>query len=113
MMTEYAPNIQDISRLELRFVSVDCRGNLDGDDFIVGVPTVQERSTAHLTVSNIKISTTELEIAGEAVPAGKAILFTVDARGPSVKYQKVYSLQIEFDTDAGEHIAGGVRLRAI
>jgi len=110
-MTEFAPQVHPISRLEKRIVSIDCRGNLEGSSTISGAPSVVEVSTAHLTIADIQVSTTSLMINDQTVPAGKAIQFTVDARGPSVKRLWAYAIQVTFDSNTGERIAGGIRLK--
>jgi hypothetical protein len=110
-MPEFAPQIHPISRLEKRTISVDCSGNLEGSSVVVGTPTVDEVGTSHLVIADVQASSTLLEINGRMVPAGQAILFTVDARGGSVRVGWVYSLTLEFDADTGDRVAGGVRVR--
>ena len=110
-MPEFAPQIHPISRLEKRIVSVDCTGNLDGDAVIVSTPDVEEVGTSHLTIDDVQVSTEVLLINGRLVPAGKAVQFTVDARGSGVKPNWPYAITIAFDADSGERIAGGVRVR--
>lgn len=110
-MPEFAPQYHPISRLEKRIVSVDCTGNLDGDATILGTPDIDEAGTSHLVIDDIQVSTDVLVINGRQVAAGKAILFTVDARGGSVKPNWSYTITLEFDADTGERIAGAVRLK--
>jgi hypothetical protein len=109
-MPEFAPQIHPISRKEMRTIFVDCRGNLDGSAVILGTPDVSEMGTSHLDIANVQVSTTTLTINDQSVPAGKAILFTVDARGAAVKMDWEYRITLEFDADTGDRIAGGIRL---
>ncbi|MEZ5571174.1 MAG: hypothetical protein R3E64_04045 [Halioglobus sp.] len=110
-MPEFAPQIHPISRKEKRTLSVDCRGNLEGSSVIIGAPTITEFGSAHLTIADQQVSTSTLVINGDSVAAGKAIIFSVDARGGSVRRNHTYQITLEFDTDVGERVAGGVRLR--
>lgn len=110
-MPEYAPQIHPLSRLEKRTVAVDCRGNLEGDSVVTGTPAVTEVGSDHLVIADVQISTTAHVINGQSVPGGKAILFSIDARGGSVKPNWTYRIALEFDTDVGERIAGGVRVK--
>lgn len=110
-MPEYAPQIHPISRKEVRSVAVDCQGNLEDDDVITGAPTATEVGTDHLDITDVQISTEALSINGANVPIGKAILFKVDARDPSVRHRWTYGISLVFDTAGGERVEGGVRVR--
>lgn len=110
-MPEFAPQKQPISRLEKRICSVDCSGNLDGIATIVGAPSVDEVGTSHLALTDVQVNTTAVTINGRIVPPGKAVLFACDARGPNVKPGWTYKIHIEFDSDTGERIAGGVKVK--
>lgn len=99
-----------ISRSELRTISVDCQGNLDGTEVIASIDAVTEQGTAHLTIANAQITTESMTINRRSVPAGKAIQFTVDARGADVKHRWDYAVIVKFITDTGQRITGGVKL---
>lgn len=110
-MPEFAPQIHPISRLEKRTISVDCSGNLEGTSVVVGTPDVDEVGTSHLVIDDVQASTEELLINGRLVRPGQAIVFTVDARGGSVKPNWPYVITLEFDADTGDRIAGAIRMR--
>jgi uncharacterized membrane protein len=76
-------------------VSVDCRGWLDGEELLTGVPTVA--STAGLTFANQAVSVAELTINGQDVPIGKAVQFKVDTTSATVGE---YTITITASTDS-------------
>lgn len=110
-MSKFAPQIELITRKEARTVSVDCRGSLDGADIITSIVTVEETGTAHLGITDARISDAPLEINQETVPAGKAIQFKVDATGASVKHKWEYEISLLFENTSGDRVEGGVRLK--
>jgi len=63
----------------LRWASVSFVRMLDTNESLSGTPTVTEVDTADLTIANVANSTSEMEINGETVAAGKALRFTIDS----------------------------------
>lgn len=69
-----APQVYAIGPDEVTGIAVDFRGVLRQTEMLTGTPTV---TVTGPTTSSPAVSTTELVINGESVPAGKAVLFTV------------------------------------
>lgn len=61
---------------DLRYwASVSYVGLVDSGETLIGSPTVEEIGTSDLTISNVAVSTSPLEINGKTAPTGKAVRF--------------------------------------
>ncbi len=76
-MAHRAPQCHSKTVSEARNVAVSMEGKLDDGELLTGVPTVNEVTTTDLVLSNKVISTSDLELNGKLVPAGRAIQFGV------------------------------------
>lgn len=76
-MVDVAPQVHELSPAETGNVAIDARGKLDAGETYTGTPVITEVDTSDLTIASKVVSTAELTINGEAVPAGEAIQFKV------------------------------------
>lgn len=58
-------------------IRVSFVGELETGELISTVSSITEQVTSDLTINNISISTVELTISGQKVPAGQAVIFSV------------------------------------
>ena len=70
----------------LRWVSVSFLWTLDVDESLTGTPEVTEVGSADLTIANIGLNSTAMEINGEDVGINKAVRFTVDGGTDGTRY---------------------------
>jgi len=103
-MAGTAPQIREITTDEVRVISVDFSGMLEGDELLTGSPDVQ--SPGDLTISNAQVNSTAVEINAALVPAGMAVQFQVE---PSVAGP--YKIEIVCSTDGGQTLEGTINLR--
>lgn len=75
--------------------AVDCSGQLEDDELLIGTPTVVP-TPAGPTITNVQVTITLKKINGKRVRAGQAIAFTATGGTPGVSY----SLLVRCGTDS-------------
>lgn len=106
-MTTRASDIESMSALEVRNVSVDMQGKLDEGETLTGTPTVTE-ATGDIALSNKQVNTSALTINDVAVAIGEAIQFTAD---PADDAEGVYTIYFSCGTSEGQTVDGELLLR--
>lgn len=107
------PETHEKAADEVRNVSVDFRGKLDGGELLTGTPTVTvtafpsgDAGDDEPEFDNEVVSSDELTINGETVAAGEAVQFTVEGGVAGSRYWMV----VQVDTDAGQTLVARQRL---
>ena len=108
-MPNTAPECYAIHTAEKRNIAVDFRGMLDSGELLTGSPTVTEKTTTNLAITNAQINAAQVEINRSDVPIGMAVQFVVEADS-GTEENSPYSLDIAVDTDAGQELVGRVQL---
>jgi hypothetical protein len=62
-------------------------GWLDETEQLTGVPTVVEIGSSDLTITDVRVSTSDREILKRTVPAGKAVQFSYEGMQASTDYR--------------------------
>ena len=84
---------------DIQLGAVSCEAVLDDGELVDALLSVDEVTTNHLVIDLLTVSTEELTINRELVPAGKAVQFRVDFSGTSV-VAGTYCLQVTVRTDS-------------
>lgn len=91
---------------EVRNVSIDMRGELDGTEVCTGTPTV---TVTGLTISGEAVSTTALTILGETVPIGQAVQFAVAGGTAGTDYE----IDVQCGTNSSQTLRVSVMLEVV
>ena len=107
-MPDFAPQLhtQAVGEECIHRVSFD--GKLEEGETITGLPTAVEQTTTDLTISNVQISTEELQIFNRPVATGRAVLFKCVTSGATIGTR--YDILVTASTSAGQVRNGIVRL---
>jgi len=97
MMAVTLQQIPVVSEGGTRNAAVNFQELLDSGELLTGTPTVVEQTTSDLTISNVSVSTAQLEILGDTVAIGEAVQYTFSGQLAS---QGSYKVRVTATTDA-------------
>lgn len=108
-MSCIAPEVHQVTTLEVRNVSVDFSGKLDTGETLTGTPTAAvEESSSGIVINNVQKNASTVEINGSSVAANKAIQFRLDATGAAI--DNIFHVTISCLTSASQTVNGRIRI---
>lgn len=112
-MSKTATQIPEVIPGEVVNGAVDFTGQLDQGETLTAVTSVDEiGDSGTFTITNLRVSTTDLSINGELVAAGMAAQFKIDT-SPARAQDEPFVFIVTATTSAGQTRKGKTKLKVV
>lgn len=97
-----------ISVGDIDTIALDCTDWLDAGELLTGTPTITEVSTSDLTITNKRVSVSDLVIKKRSVDTGMAVQCLISGQQAGT-----YTLLVQVDTTTGRRLKRYARFTAV